>query len=242
MTVQAILEHPLLDIGALLLLSGVVLAFMKRATTPTSVVFLVGLACCFVDNPTIASLTIKLLGQEVDIAKNRDLAFDLKKDDIGRINLDIQRIDDSLKKQEAFNTQFSATMDEITSSAKDFKAKLPDITSVSQTFAENSKYSIVVYFTDSRLDDAKALVRGLVSAGFKASSIATNLTEVDIGKQDPDTTFVIPSVRLKDLAGSIEDSVIKIAEKILPPGKTTSSLLKRGGPGPVKADVVLYLY
>lgn len=241
---QYLFGHPLLTIGALLMIVGVVLVFLRREIVPISLILLAGIAFCLVDNPTITSLVLNIGNLNLNIQKASDLGLDIKTNDIGGINSSIQKINESLRKQDEFNKQIYAFVYKQGANAPlvTNNVEQPNISGVSENFHENNNYSVLVYYKDRRQSDAKALVGGLLAAGFKAASIATDLTEVDIGKRDPDTTFIIPSSLLKDQAGPVEDNVIKVVKDILPPEKT-GVLLKRGGPGSIaRSQVAIYLY
>jgi hypothetical protein len=52
----------------------------------------------------------------------------------------------------------------------------PDTTKAHPASPDNGKYTVLFYYRHNRLSDAKIYVAAVLSAGFKSSSIATELT------------------------------------------------------------------
>ncbi|MGA2486199.1 MAG: hypothetical protein ABSF49_09425, partial [Roseiarcus sp.] len=78
---QYLFGHPLLTIGALLMIVGVVLVFLRREIVPISLILLAGIAFCLVDNPTITSLVLNIGNLNLNIQKASDLGLDIKTND-----------------------------------------------------------------------------------------------------------------------------------------------------------------
>jgi hypothetical protein len=108
----------------------------------------------------------------------------------------------------------------------------------------NANYTVLFYYRNNRASDAKTYVAAALAAGFKSSSIATDLTEVDIGKENEknNTDFIIPSKALGGKAGEIEERVYAILNNTAPPDARSDRKITKGGVGDIgRADIVVYL-
>jgi len=113
------------------------------------------------------------------------------------------------------------------------------------TDAANGRYTVLFYYRHNRTSDAKNYVAAALSAGFKSSSIATELTEVDIGTENekPNTDFIIPSRALGNEASDIEERVYNVISHTVPPDAKSARKITKGGVGDIaRGDIVVYLY
>jgi hypothetical protein len=110
---------------------------------------------------------------------------------------------------------------------------------------DNGMYTVLFYYRHNRISDAKTYVAAALSAGFKSSSIATELTEVDIGKENEKTSsdFIIPSRALNGQASAIEERVYDVLINTTPPDAKGDRKITKGGVGDIaRGDIVVYLY
>jgi peptidoglycan hydrolase-like protein with peptidoglycan-binding domain len=120
---------------------------------------------------------------------------------------------------------------------------LPVCADSSHNALKGTGLSAVIFYRDTRAQDASALRDALTKAGLNTEAIASSLTEVHLDQEYDGTTYVIPSDRLADKGAALEDCVIKVTQSILPPNLAATPPLRRGGPGTIrKGDVVIYLY
>jgi hypothetical protein len=101
---------------------------------------------------------------------------------------------------------------------------------VAPGFAENSKYSILVYYRDSADARSGEVVSKLVTAGFKSAKVNTDLTEV--GRAMPNG-----SVRIRFNEG--REEVAKRVAEVLKDGAT---LDPRAATRNIPGDVQILLY
>jgi hypothetical protein len=160
---------------------------------------------------------------------------------IAPMKLDIQKLTESLAKQNNFNVTVTSALNKLENAPNGGNAKIeqPNINSFSETFTANNKYSVIVFYRDSRTNDATNIVNGLITAGFQASSINTTLaeTQTTMGPQLDNSTFIIPTDRGKAIA----ESVLAIVRRSLPPPRNDAVTL--GGSYPLaRGDAQIYLY
>jgi hypothetical protein len=168
-----------------------------------------------------------------------DTKLDIKQEDTGPIKLEIQKLKDALAKQEAFNKQILPIINKLEASAPNSSSAIsqPNINSTTSNFAANNQYSIFVFYREARAADSKALVSGLIAAGFQTSGIMTTLEEAQIGPQPDGSTFIIPT----DKGKTIGNAVQQIVRQDLPPPRNGAVTL--GGPSPLaRGDIQVLLY
>jgi hypothetical protein len=150
-----------------------------------------------------------------------DTKLDIKQEDTGPIKLEIQKLKDALAKHEAFNKQILPIINKLEASAPNSSSAIsqPNINTTTPNFAANNQYSIFVFYREARAADSKALVSGLIAAGFQTFGIMATLEEAQIGPQSDGSTFIIPT----DKGKTIGDAVQQIASGSAAPTKWGSN-------------------
>jgi hypothetical protein len=213
--------------------------------TKTTILLLIGLLMVIVNDSKIKNFSFSFFGQHAELEKVQQLE-QVQSDDIPDIKLKINNITDAISSQVKANADIWAEI-------KSFEGKngiqgttpKADTVNHSADFTNNGKYSVLFYYKNNRTSDAKMYVTAALSAGFKSSSVATDLTEVDIGVENekPNTDFIIPSITLGNQAGEIEDRVYTVINSTFPTDAKANRTIKKGGVGNVgRANVVVYLY
>jgi hypothetical protein len=178
--------------------------------TQTTILLVIGIVMIILNDNTIKHLNLILFGQHLDIDRGVQQVSQVQYRDIPDIKHQIQDIRDTITLQGKANADILAAI-----KASGAKIATPNIITSSdsairpENFADNANYTVLFYYRNNRAADAKAYVAAALSAGFKSSSIATDLTEVDIGKENEktNTDFIIPSKALGARSGEIEDRV-----------------------------------
>src|SRR5262249_34649658 len=148
----------LLGIG--LLLVTAYLMWRKPVDPPVSVLLLAGIALILLSDENIANLKFGTSGVEVT-RKELTKAQASAGEQIGKLARDLeeqkQRVDALLKNAGPIAA-----------------APAPP----NPAFAENSRYSVLVFYRDRATEQAEAITADLVRAGFKSAKVNTDLTEV----------------------------------------------------------------
>jgi hypothetical protein len=236
---QSTMQHALLIVGVFLIVSGVILGFFKREVVTVALLLLLGVVVCLVAALGVDGFAPNRLGVSATLKKQleqglMDAKLDIKQYDAAPISHDIQKINDALVKQDAFNKLIASAVNKLQADAAGGASPIlqPNINSTSSSFEENSPYSVLVFYRTSRADDAQALVKQLTAAGFQTSSIATPLANAN-GDQSVELTYITPT----DRGFRIKDQVEKIALQLKLPNVNVLD------PEPAKrGDVQVHLY
>jgi hypothetical protein len=231
------MRYTLSIIGIFLIVSGVILIFLKREIVNAALLLLPGVVICLIGVPGVDTVAFSLFGNSVSFKKQLEQAvtdskLDIKQEDTGPIKLDIQKMKDALAKQDAFNKEITSVVNKLEAGAPNSSPAIsqPNINSTSSNFAANNQYSIFVFFRETRASDSKALVSVLIAAGFQTSSVSTTLQGAQIGPQPDRTTYIIPTDRGKTIGSAVQQTV----RQHLPPPRNEAvtlgdpRLLKRG--------------
>lgn len=234
------MQYLLLTLGILLILAGVVLVFLKREVLSAAVLLFPGLVMCLIGVPGIDNVAFNMLGIQGSFKKQlEDTKLDIKQEDTGPLKLDIQKINDALAKQEAFNKSVTSALNKIQPVTANPGPPIvqPNINSASPAFTANNQYSVFVFFRESRTRDSTALVDALVASGFQASAIMTTLAETQVGPQPDNSTFIISTDKGNKVAGVVQ----RIVQQNLPPPRNDAVTV--GGSYPLRrGDVQIFLY
>jgi hypothetical protein len=238
------MQYILLIIGIFLIVSAVVQVFLKHDKANAALLLLPGVLLCMIGVPGVDTFAFSLIGISGTFKKQLDQAatnakLDIKQEDTGPIKLDIQKLKDALAKQEAFNKQITPVINKLEASATNGSATIsqPNINSASSTFTANNQYSIFLFYREARAADSKALLSGLIAAGFQTSVIMTTLEEAQIGPQPDGSTFIIPTDKGKTIGGAVQ----QIVRQTLPPPRNGAVTL--GDPWALKrGDIQILLY
>ena len=152
------------------------------------------------------------------------------------INLGLQNLKDALAQQDQFNKKVSDRIDSLSNSLAPTTPKLsqPDLYATSASTKANGAFTILIFYRDTRHDDATALLSRLTAAGFQASAINTSLAEVQIEQQPSGSTYIIPTSKGADVV----DGVVNIVKATVP-----ASPVKVGNPWPLRrGDVQIYMF
>jgi hypothetical protein len=239
-------------IGVALVVITVAMVVVNRGTpltplqlTQTTILLLIGSLMVILSDSRIKHLNFSLFGQHADVETIQQLE-QVQSDDIPEIKLKVHDLSDAISSQGKANADIWAEI-------KSFESKVgiqsatPKVDTVTHPadFADNGKYTVLFYYRDNRASDAKSYVTAALTAGFKSSSIATDLKEVDIGAENEklNTDFIIPSIALGGQAGEIEGRVYDILNNVAPADAKSDRKIKKGGVGNVgRANIVVYLY
>jgi hypothetical protein len=238
------MQYILLIIGIVLIVSAVIQIFLQHDKANAAMLLLPGVLLCMIGVPGVDTFGFNLVGISGTFKKQldqvaTDTKLDIKQEDTGPIKLEIQKLKDALAKQEAFNKQILPIINKLEASAPNSSSAIsqPNINSTTSNFAANNQYSIFVFYREARAADSKALVSGLIAAGFQTSGIMTTLEEAQIGPQPDGSTFIIPT----DKGKTIGDAVQQIVRQDLPPPRNGAVTL--GGPSPLaRGDIQVLLY
>ena len=193
-------ETLLLAIGAILIVAGIALAFRQKQAPITALILILGVAMCLI--PKAQKLAFKVLGVEATIEGQVSDAATNVVAQIAPLQLSVQKLQDALDKQEAFNKTVTARLDKLGLAAAGAPAQ-PDINKTSPAFAKNGQYTIFVFYKPPRANEAQALVKSLSETGFQASAIATSFAEAPQLSADG-STFIVPTNRGVDIGASVE--------------------------------------
>jgi hypothetical protein len=212
---QSTMQYALLIVGIFLVLSGVILVFLKREVVTVALLLLPGVVVCLVGVLGGGIGTFNRLGISEDLKKQleqtlTDAKLDIKQHDTAPISHDIQKIADALAKQDAFNKSITSAVNKLQADAASGAALIvqPNINSTSPSFEENGQYSVLVFYRLSRAAESQALVKQLTAAGFQTSSIAT-LANAN-GDQSVELTYITPTERGFKIKDQVEKIVLQL--------------------------------
>lgn len=228
------MEYALLVAGSILLVSGLYFVSFRYSTASSTIVLILGSAILVmgvlqVSNAKIAGLGFEMTLQlvEKNLKEVTEINMDVKDKDLPRLRVDVQKATEALERQDGVNQKLADAINELQQS---LKLKVPDINDQGALFDRNNKYTVLVFYRDSRKEDAANLQAALTAAGYAASSIMTDLSEVQIAVPPPQSTVIIPTQK----GMKVGQDVLALTENILPaPRNSLASLgeahsLRRG--------------
>ncbi|OLP56698.1 hypothetical protein BJF92_11480 [Rhizobium rhizosphaerae] len=218
------MEFTLLVAGATLLVFGLYFVARHYPTSAYALVLIMGVTLLVMGVLRVSNAKIAFIGFELnfnvavqDAVEAKNTANNVKDNDIPRLNIEIQKAQDALEKQADINRKL---VDVINGMRNSSSLKVADINDQGALFKRNSGYTVLVFYRDSRRDDAVNLQSALTAAGYPASSIMTDLSEAKIAAP-PQSTVIVPSQK----GVSVSQDVLALTKSVLPPSEAASARL-----------------
>lgn len=116
------MQYALLIVGIFLVVSGVILVFLKREVVTVALLLLPGVVVCLIGVLGDDIVTFSRLGISGNLKKQLEQALteaklDIKQHDIAPILHDVQKVTDALVKQDAFNKSITSTINKLQADA-----------------------------------------------------------------------------------------------------------------------------
>jgi hypothetical protein len=210
-------SHFLAIVGSALL-AGVAWLIWRRPTesSPTTIIFLAAVALILLSDERLSNFKVGSSGIEVsraDLTKTKeDYASQIAKVAGG---LEEQRR--IVEEQKKLIVAQQATLDVLTKKPAD--APKPDelnkIEQIRKTFAEKSKYSVLVFYRTAKRREGEALAKALLDAGYQSSATGSDLTEVvaDIaGDRQPGKVFLAAKSLQLPVLGDVRAITERVAQ------------------------------
>ena len=206
----------LLTIVGLALLAGVGWLIWRRPaeSSPTTIIFLAAVALLLLSDDRLSNFKVGSSGIEVSRAELKQTKEDYASQ-IAKVASGLEEQRRIVEEQKKLIVAQQAALDGLVKKPAD--AAKPDelnrIEQIRRTFAEKSKFAVLVFYRSPKRKEGEALTRALLDSGYQSSATGSDLNEVvaDIAGDRQPGKVVIAT---KSLQLPVLDDVRTIAERI----------------------------
>jgi len=237
--VREMQDYFLVAVGTAIVLCAIYLAVRTDKSAVTIALVFVGFVCSVMAAYKGQILpSVEGAGWKLSFEQTRNTIIDLNKTDIGPMRSDIQDIRVKLASQNDFDIKITERINGLLQASPSIGTSLvaPDL-KAAPVDSRNGKYATIIFYRDSRLDDATNVRRLLTADGFNASMINSNLDEVTLSPKDPGSTIIDMTSHGNDVVSDVQKIVVKGL------GSPENKAVSVQGPFQLRrGDVQIYLF